>query len=89
LYLPFFGNVPICFDTPVLIFKKKKSQCFFQVPGSNPDLETGYLDLVFHGFPESLQANAGIGSEIRPQSLPSLSFPVNYSLTFIVREQGI
>jgi hypothetical protein len=39
------------------------------------------LTEVFHGFPKSLQANAGIVPCVRLQPLPSISFPIHYSLT--------
>jgi hypothetical protein len=41
------------------------------------------LTEVFSGFPQSLQANAGIVPDIRPPPLPSKSFPIHHSLITI------
>jgi hypothetical protein len=34
---------------------------------------------AFRGYPQTLQANAGIVPIIRPRPLPSVSFPIRYS----------
>jgi hypothetical protein len=32
----------------------------YEVPDTNLSPKTGYSEFVFHGFPQSLQANAGV-----------------------------
>jgi hypothetical protein len=39
---------------------------------------------VSRGFPESLQANAGIIPKIRPRPLPTKAFPIHHSLTILL-----
>jgi hypothetical protein len=58
-----------------LLFVKINNACFVfgKVPGSNLGLKTDYLDDVFRGFSQFLQANAGIVPEIMPRPLNSIS----------------
>jgi hypothetical protein len=49
-------------------------------PLSNFSPETGYPDWYFRGFSQSLRANVEMVLLIRPRPLPSLSFPIQYSL---------
>jgi hypothetical protein len=39
--------------------------------------ETGYHDSDFRDFPQNLQTNAGIVSQIRPRPLPFTFFLIN------------
>jgi hypothetical protein len=39
------------------------------------------LTEVFCGFPQSLQTNADIVPQIRPLTIPDISFPIYFSLT--------
>jgi hypothetical protein len=45
-------------------------------------LDLGYSE-VFHGFLQSLKANAGMIPEVRPGLRPSKFFPVHYSLVIL------
>jgi hypothetical protein len=51
-----------------------------EFPGSNLGPETGYLEVFRRGFPQSVQANAGVVLTIRPRPLPSKSFTIHNSL---------
>lgn len=51
-------------------------------PGSNLGPEMGYHESL-SGFSQSLQANAGVVSQIRPRPLLSAPFPIHYSLIFL------
>jgi hypothetical protein len=62
------------FPSHLIIFR------ILKVPGSNLGPEIGYPGWEFHGFLQSLQANAEKAPEIRPRQLPSISFPIHYSL---------
>lgn len=48
------------------------------VTSSVPDLATGNLTEVFHGFPRSLQAKSGIVSRTGAQLVLSTCFPIHY-----------
>jgi hypothetical protein len=52
----------------------------WKVTGSNIASESW---LRFCGFPQSFQANARIVPEMRPRPLPSISFPIHYSLIIL------
>jgi hypothetical protein len=53
------------------------------VPGSNLSPESGFLTEVYRGFPQSLQANAGMVPQVRPWPLSSISFPIHCSLIIL------
>jgi hypothetical protein len=50
-----------------------------EVPASNLDLETGYSDWVFRGFPQPLQANIGI---VYWKLVHECFFQILYNLSF-------
>lgn len=61
-----------------------------EVLSLNLGQETGYPDWRYHAFPQSLQADARMVPQVRPQSLPSTSFSGHYSwiiLSFSVVKQ--
>jgi hypothetical protein len=58
--------------------------CFLEVTGSNLRRDTGYLEWCLF-FLQALQVNVGMIPilEIKPQSLPSKSFPIHYSVIIL------
>jgi hypothetical protein len=56
-----------------------------EIPGSDLSLEMTILAELFDGFPQPLQANAGIVSSIRPGRLSSTSFPIDSLYYFFGR----
>lgn len=52
------------------------------IPDSNLSQEAGYPE-GFHGFPQYLQAYAGIVSQIRPGKLCSTFLPIHQALILI------
>ena len=56
----------------------------FVMLGSNLDRETVCSDQDIHKFPRSLQPNAGNSMFIVALLFPSVSFPIYYSLKFLL-----
>jgi hypothetical protein len=59
------------------------------VTPSNLGLVSDYTDWGFCGFPQSHQASAGTVPWISPVPLPSLSFPIYYSLIILSFDANI
>jgi hypothetical protein len=52
-----------------------------EFPGQISARRPATLTEFFRGCPQSLQANSGIAPSIRPRPLPSISYPIHYSLS--------
>jgi hypothetical protein len=61
-------------------FMNSKNKTETQVIIPSPARAEIILTEVFHGFPQSIQANVRIISSIRQRSVPFTSVPIHYSL---------
>jgi hypothetical protein len=57
--------------------------CFSETLCSIPGHSSGYLDLGFHVFSQSLQTHTGAVPQVRPQAFPSTPSPVHCDLLIL------